>query len=295
MSKKQNLQFLISKKLMEIDISFICKDELSPELIQLSKKPMVYPYEKEDILDFLEKNNVDTKTSIEFMNLLKIYKDNYWDFERVLLEEGSKYLNKNKVEVAELCFEYLINIGSKFPIVKEQLIKIYNENNNEKKLKWIFDKIEEHLNEEQDYHQFKKKISTLKIKYGKKYFTNDQIWAGFNKRLQIKDFNEHAKIYSEMSEFLLQEKKYKDAVLFAILSYIAEAQYRYILDHSINTNSFNYYKDLDKIKNRMSSILKKTKYDSYSDNLSELILSYISQIPNAKYDELKQGLSDLLK
>jgi hypothetical protein len=167
MIKSPNNASILSELLLKIDLSFLPKDEFSPNLLNLSKEPMLYPYTNEDILDFLDRKKISFDSSLEIMSLSSDYNDNYWFFEKKLMEKGSELLNEDKTDLAELCFRYLIEIGSKSPLVKENLIKIYIKRRDEKNLKWIFDNIEEQLNDKTDYHYFKRKISALKIKYGK--------------------------------------------------------------------------------------------------------------------------------
>lgn len=294
MKKSENDVAILSEILLKIDLSFFPKDEFSPTLFEISEKPMLYPYAKEDILDFLNRKKVSLISSTKLMKLSNDFKSNYWLFEKELIEKGFDLLNEDKTDLAELCFRYLIEIGSKSPLVKEELIKIFIKRRDDKNLKWIFENIEEQLNDKTDYHYFKSKVSALKIKYGKNLFSNDQICVSFNKRLNsTTNFNEHSTIYREMSKYLLQEGNYKEAAHKFILSFIAEAQYCFILDQELNSNHFNQYIDVNFIKGRISGFLKKTNYQKYCDKISDLLLIYLSQFPTTDYNELKKGLAEL--
>lgn len=96
-----------------------------------------------------------------------------------------------------------------------------------------------------------------------------------------------------MSKFLLQEGNYVEAVHNYILSFVAEAQYCFILDKGLNINHFNRYVDINFIKGKMIGILKKTNYQQYCDKIGDLLFTYLSQFPNANYKELKKGLSEV--
>ncbi len=180
MNKIENDPYILSEILLKIDLSLLSKDIFPQTLFEISEKPMLYPYAKEDILNFLNRKKINLISATEIMKLSNDYKNNYWLFEKALIERGFELLNEDKTDFAEICFRYLIDIGSKSPLVKEELIKIFIKKRDDKNLKWIFDNIEEQLNDKTDYHYFKSKISALKIKYGKSLFSNDQIWASFN-------------------------------------------------------------------------------------------------------------------
>lgn len=287
---------MITDKILKIDLSFIPNEAISDELKNFSTAPIIYPYSEENILDEINKGNIDVKQATELMKKANDYKANYWALERALLELGESSAKIKNYSLAETIFKYLLSIGSKVPNIMEGLIKIYLENNDKDRLTWIFEKIDEQLNENKEHYYSKTELNALKIKYGKHFFTNDQIWASFNKQLSnSNNFYEHSNIYNQMGLFLLKEGKRNEAVHKFILSYLAEFQYSFILDQSFNSNNCERYKKMEFVSGRVKTFLKKAKLELYTEAISKLIVVFLSKFPKTDMKELKNNLAQILK
>lgn len=151
--------------ILKIDISFIPSEGISKELLDLSKKKMVFPYSEQNLMDLVAENQINVKEATVMFKNLNNLKDNYWKFESTLIEFGNSLFKNRKLDLSEKIFNYLIELGSKSPIVKESLIKIYIKKGDRNGIKWVFERIGEQLNDKIDYHYYKKKIIAIKIKY----------------------------------------------------------------------------------------------------------------------------------
>lgn len=221
--------------------------------------------------------------------------NNFWEKENEFIKIGNKHFESENYSEAEKVFKQLIEAGSKRSDVKEMLIQIYKMKNDNNGISWIKNKIEEQLNDPVDYHYEKSKLNKLKIKYSSELYTNDEIWSSFQKQLaSIKDFNQQARIRELMTEILLKEKKYKDAVYTIILSYRDEVTGSYLMDIQLNSENYKRYFTKEYIIGRIKRVVKKAKYEKLLDDISEITLKQIINIPKDNMQELKSELNDLL-
>lgn len=222
--------------------------------------------------------------------------NNFWEKESELLKVGNEYFeNKNYTEAAKI-FKQLIETGSKRTDIKEKLISIYKIQNEIDGINWIKIKIEEQLNDPIDYHYEKSKLNKLKLKYFSNLYTNDEIWYSFQKLLSnTNDFNQHAKIRELMTEILLKEKRYKDAVYTILLALRDEATGSYLMDIQLNSENYKRYFSKEYIISRIKRTVKKAKYEKLLDKISDLTLRHIIKIPKDNMQVLKSELSELLK
>jgi hypothetical protein len=221
--------------------------------------------------------------------------NDFWKKEDELLNRGNECFYKQEYKEAENIFRQLVEIGSKRSDVKEILIKVFKINNDKDGIIWIKNKIEEQLNDPIDYHYEKSKLNKLKIKYSSDLYSNDELWASFQKQLSnTNDFNQHSSIRSLMTEILLKEKKYKDAIFTILMSYRDEAIASYLMDINLNSENYKRYFSKDYISGRIKRTVKKAKYEKLLDSISELALKQIIKIPNDDMRELKKELVNLL-
>ena len=259
------------------------------------KEKEVDPYKVNSNFDNIIKESKDISVIKN-----KLYERNdalnkLWEKETELLNVGNEYYKNQNYSEAEKAFKQLIEIGSKRTVAKEMLIKVYKAQNDKNGISWIKEKIEEQLNDPVDYHYEKSKLNKLKLKYSSDLYTNDEIWSGFQKQLSsTKDFNQYARIRELMTEILLKEKRYKDAVYTIILAYRDEATGFYLMDIQLNSENYKRYFTKEYITGRIKRVVKKAKYEKLLDDIAEISLKQIINIPKDNMQELKSELSDLL-
>ena len=151
---------------MKNDISFIPEKLMTEELKVASERKIEYPYITGDpkVINKLKLGETKTIHSEFFKQRLQ-YKQNFWSFEDELLDFAKKQFELKNLELAEQCFKYLVNIGSKSAKVKEYLVKIYKKTGDKRGLSWIKYKINNQLNEPEDFHNQKVKLGKLIEKY----------------------------------------------------------------------------------------------------------------------------------
>lgn len=221
--------------------------------------------------------------------------DKLWEKETELIMIGNDYFENKNFTEAEKAFKSLIEMGSKLTHVKEMLIEIYKNQNNDNGISWIKIKIEEQLNDPVDYHYEKMKLNKLKLKYSSDLYTNDEIWSSLQRQLSsTKDFLQHARIRELMTEILLKEKKYKDAVFTIILAYRDEATDSYLMDIRSKRDTYKIYFTKEYIISRIKRTVKKAKYEKLLEDISAIALKHIVNIPKDNMQELKTELNDLL-
>jgi lipopolysaccharide biosynthesis regulator YciM len=259
------------------------------------KNKLSNPYESNSELKKLINDSDDfdrMKTKIQENSKAQ---NNFWKKEDELLNRGNEYFDKQKYKEAENIFRQLVEIGSKRSDVKETLIKIFRINNDKDGITWIKNKIEEQLNDPIDYHYEKSKLNKLKIKYSSDLYTNDELWGSFQKQLlNTNDFNQHSSIRSLMTEILLKEKNYKDAVFTILMSYRDEAFASYLMDTKLNSENYKRYFSKEYISGRIKRTVKKAKYEKLLNSISDLALKQIIKIPKDDMRELKIELVNLL-
>jgi lipopolysaccharide biosynthesis regulator YciM len=259
------------------------------------KEKEVDPYKVNSNFDNIIKESKDISVIKN-----KLYERNdalnkLWEKETELLNIGNEYYKNQNYSEAEKAFKQLIEIGSKRAVAKEMLIKVYKAQNDKNGISWIKEKIEEQLNDPVDYHYEKSKLNKLKLKYSSDLYTNDEIWSSFQKQLSsTKDFNQYARIRELMTEILLKEKKYKDAVYTIILAYRDEATGFFLMDIQLNSENYKRYFTKEYITGRIKRVVKKAKYEKLLDDIAEISLKQIINIPKDNMQELKSELSDLL-
>lgn len=151
---------------MKNDISFIPEKLLPDELKIASEKKIEYPYVTSDIRHINKLKQGEVKSSgSEFWEQRIQYKQNFWSFEDKLLEFAKVQFDLKEFDLAEQCFRYLVNIGSKSAKVKEYLVRIYRKKSDNKGLNWVKQKISNQLNEPEDFHNQRMKLLKLKEKY----------------------------------------------------------------------------------------------------------------------------------
>lgn len=221
--------------------------------------------------------------------------NNLWAKETELLKIGNEHFKNQRYTEAEKVFKKLIEIGSKRTDVKEMLIKIYKNQKDDNGISWIKSKIEEQLDDPKDYHYEKSKLNKLKLEYASDLYTNDEIWSSFQKQLSAtNDFRQHSGIRVLMSDILLKEKRNKDAVYTIILSYRDEAMSSYLMDTQLNSENYKRYYSKDYIIGRIKKVVKKAKYEKIIEEIAELTLKQIIQLPKDNLQELKTELNNLL-
>lgn len=151
---------------MKNDISFI-PEELLPEMLKKAAGEKIeYPYltGNSQQIEEIKSGNFE-KLDSEFLKIRNKYKQNFWSLEEQLIEFAKGNFDKKEYDLAERCFRYLINIGSKSAMVKEYLMRIYLKEQDSKGLNWIKMKINNQLGEAEDYHNQHKKLKKIKEKY----------------------------------------------------------------------------------------------------------------------------------
>lgn len=258
-------------------------------------KKMTDPYKINPDFDKIIEKSKDISQIKQKLDEKNNALNNLWEKETEFLRIGNElFENKNYIE-AEKLFKQLIEIGSKRSDVKEILIKVYKNQNDDGGISWIKSKIEEQLNDPVDYHYEKSKLNKLKMKYASDLYTNDEIWSSFQKQLSAtNDFRQHSIIRVLMSEILLQEKRNKDAVYTIILSYRDEAMSSYLMDTQLNSENYKRYYSKDYIIGRIKKVVKKANYEKIIDDIAEITLKQIMKLPNDDTQELKTELNNLL-
>lgn len=284
------------KSLIKVDLSFIPKNQITPNLLEFSTRNISNPYHgNENLINDLLSNENMAENILPLIKEHNKGKENFWELEKTLLEFANQQFESENIELAEKCYRYLVEIGSKLAQVKEKLIDIYKNTENQEGLKWIRNQIEEQLNNLKDFHHQKSKLLRLKTKYMEFLYTKDEAWASFNKQLcQTDNLNEHAAIYEEMSKFLLTEKKNKDAVLMNIFALRAEALQTYLMDQSLNSNFFEKYMSEQIINGRIAGVLRKAKLSNRNKEITTTIINYFSTFPNDDFKQFKEQLLIIL-
>lgn len=258
-------------------------------------KKTIDPYKINSDLDKIIDESKDISQIKKKIEVRSSALNNFCEREIELLKIGNQHFESENYSEAEKVFKQLIEAGSKRSNVKEMLIQIYKKMNDHNGISWIKSKIEEQLNNPIDYHYEKSKLNKLKIKYASDLYTNDEIWASFQKQLSnTKDFIQHAKIRDSMTEILLKEKRFKDAVYTSILAYRDEATGSYLMDTQLNSENYKRYFSKDYVAGRIKRVIKKAKYEKLLNSISELALKQIIKIPKDNMQELKTELNDLL-
>lgn len=151
---------------MKIDISFIPDEKLSNDLKEKSKQPIEYPYIKN--YAYIDKELDNGKGAAECLSLLerrRQYRHNYYALENVLFEFGKEEYHKQNNELAKKSLQYLMEIGSKKPEVRDILVKLYIKEKNLLGLKWIAGRIKNDLKDDLIDDAGKQKLKKIKSKY----------------------------------------------------------------------------------------------------------------------------------
>jgi hypothetical protein len=151
---------------MKIDISFIPKENLPNELEEISKKTIEYPYIKNiEVVDEELDNGKGAEECLSLLDRRRQYRYNYYAFEKALFEFGKEEYNKRNYELAKNSLQYLMEIGSKKPEVRDILVKLYIKEKNLLGMKWIAGRIKNDLKDELIDPVSKQKLSKIKKKY----------------------------------------------------------------------------------------------------------------------------------
>lgn len=259
------------------------------------KKEIPDPYKINSDIDKIIEESKDIYQIKQRLDEKSNALNNLWKKETELIKIGNDYFENQNFTEAENAFKSLIEMGSKLTHVKEMLIEIYKNQNNDNGISWIKIKIEEQLNDPVDYHYEKMKLNKLKLKYSSDLYTNDEIWSSLQKQLSsTKDFLQHARIRELMTEILLKEKKYKDAVFTIILAYRDEATSSYLMDTRFNPEIYKRYLTKEYMTGRIKRVVKKAKYEKLLNDIVDITLKHIINIPKDNMQELKTELNDLL-
>ncbi len=116
---------------MIVDLSFLPKELISAELREASMARIEYPYIHNNIFtDDLLIMDSELSKNAAFVQSRNQFRQNFWEFEDKLLILADNLYEEGNSDLAENCYRYLMDIGSKLAHVKERLILIYLENKN---------------------------------------------------------------------------------------------------------------------------------------------------------------------
>lgn len=120
---------------MIVDISFIPENLIPLSLKEVANTRMEYPYIHNELFtdDLLIKDATKSKCAA-FVQNRNQYRQNYWEFEEKLFEFSKDQMNQKNYDLASKCLNYLLEIGSKLPEVKEELLKVYKKHKDENNL-----------------------------------------------------------------------------------------------------------------------------------------------------------------
>jgi hypothetical protein len=275
-----------SDNFLEVDLSFLPKEIIPIDLEKQAKQKMIYNNPNEEDDEWLKIiSEVPLKDASTILMKNREYQSNYYSFTLSLSNLGRELLKNKEFELAEKCFRYLEKLESNLSY--EGLIKINIMKDDERNLKYIFDKIKKG---KQPLHY------SLLTEYGDSIYSYDEILEYLHKEaMEENDFNICSHLYRDIAFVTLKKGDKKEAVKCFIVSFINAALYDYNTGSWTNIDSFVNYKSIDKIKASVSWSLKKANYKASIDEISCLLQNLLSHFPNPNMKEFVDNLSEILK